>query len=157
MVNKPTGPHKRNRLTDKAIRAISEPGRYPDGDGLYLVADHKDAKRWNLRIMVQGKRCDFGLGSFKDVTLAEARDTAREYRKVAHNGGDPDSAGPAVLYWFELKRNASGAMFIPHLIDENSGVETQLATADLDQDGKTDLGVGNKKGVFIFTSAPRKK
>jgi hypothetical protein len=40
-----TGRHKTNQLTVKAIEAISKPGRYGDGNGLYLVADNKSAKR----------------------------------------------------------------------------------------------------------------
>ncbi len=86
---KPTGPHRSNRLTDKAIKAIKEPGRYPDGDSLYLVADHQYAKRWVLRITVQGRRRDIGLGSYKHVSLAEARAKAFEYRRVARAGQDP--------------------------------------------------------------------
>lgn len=77
------------QLTVKAIDAISEPGRYTDGGGLYLVADNKSAKRWLLRIMVQGRRRDFGLGSYPLVTLSEARDQARLYLKAARAGDDP--------------------------------------------------------------------
>lgn len=88
-MNKPTGRHKSQQLTVKAIDAISEPGRYPDGGGLYLVADNKSAKRWLLRVMVQGKRTDIGLGSYQLVGLSEARDLAREYVREARNGNDP--------------------------------------------------------------------
>jgi len=80
-------------------------------------------------------------------------DFATGKRYFAHNGGDPDSDKPAVLYWFELVRDEKGARFIPHLLDSDSGAGTQLAAADVNGDGLTDLGVGNKKGVFIFKSA----
>ncbi len=78
-----------NQLTVKAIDAISDPGRYRDGGGLYLVADNKTAKRWLLRIMVQGRRRDLGLGSYPLVSLSEARELARLYLKAARTGDDP--------------------------------------------------------------------
>ena len=74
-------------------------------------------------------------------------------RYWAHNGRDPGAKGPAVLYWFELRRTAAGEVeFIPHLIDADSGVGTQVAVADVNGDGLSDIGVGNKKGVFSFVS-----
>lgn len=78
-----------NQLTVKAIDAVSVPGRYRDGSGLYLVADNKTAKRWLLRIMVQGRRRDLGLGSYPLVSLSEARELARLYLKAARAGDDP--------------------------------------------------------------------
>ena len=69
----------------------------------------------------------------------------------AHNGRDPGAEEPAVLYWFKTKRNANGTVsFIPYLIDNNSGVGRQISTGDLNKDGKMDIVVGNKKGVFAF-------
>lgn len=88
-MNKPAGRHKAQQLTVRAIDAISQPGRYADGGGLYLVADNKSAKRWLLQIMVQGKRCDLGLGSYPIVGLSEARDLARNYIREARDGRDP--------------------------------------------------------------------
>jgi hypothetical protein len=79
-------------------------------------------------------------------------DFATGKRYWAHNGNDPDSDKPAVLYWFELVRDDKGAHFIPHLLDSDSGAGTQLAAADVNGDGLTDLGIGNKKGVFLFKS-----
>ncbi|RVG27162.1 site-specific integrase [Sinorhizobium meliloti] len=74
------------------VRQVSEPGRYADGNGLYLVVDESGAKRWLLRVVVQGKRKDIGLGGLSLVSLAEARERALDYRKLARSGGDPLAA-----------------------------------------------------------------
>ena len=89
-----TGIRTRKKHPDKAlsvlgIRAIEKPGRYADGNGLYLKVDESGAKRWELRTVVRGKRCDIGLGGLKAVSLAEAREEARKYRAIARNEGDP--------------------------------------------------------------------
>ena len=69
----------------------------------------------------------------------------------AHGGRDPGADQPAVLYWFELKRNKDGAVeFVPHLVDTDSGVGTQVSVGDLDGDDRPDIGVGSKKGIYIF-------
>jgi hypothetical protein len=64
--------------------------------------------------------------------------------------GDIDPNAPPVLYWFELKRNAGKVEWIAHLIDDKSGVGTQVMAGDLNGDGKPDVIVGNKRGAFIF-------
>ena len=89
------------------------------------------------------------LGDFNGDGLT---DFVTGKRYWAHNGGDPDSGGPAVLYVFEAKKSPEGMTFEPRLLDENSGVGTQIAVDDLNGDGLTDIGVGNKKGVFVFQS-----
>jgi integrase len=54
-----------------------------------LKVTKSGAKRWELRTIVCGKRCDIGLGGLKLVSLAEAREEARKYRQMARNDGDP--------------------------------------------------------------------
>ena len=67
--------------------------------------------------------------------------------------GDAEPDAPAVVYWFELRRDAQrGVELIPHQIDDNSGVGTQVAATDLNGDGVPDVIVGNKKGNFLFLS-----
>ncbi len=65
-------------------------------------------------------------------------------------GGDPEPMGTPVLYWFELKREAGRASFTAHLIDDKSGVGTDVKAGDLNGDGKPDVLVGNKRGAFVF-------
>ena len=47
------------------------------------------SKQWIWRGTVNGYRRDIGLGGFPYITLAEARQTAFEYRKISRAGGDP--------------------------------------------------------------------
>ena len=86
---KPTGRHRERVLTALKVKAVGEPGRHADGNGLYLVVEPSGAKRWILRTVVQGRRRDIGLGGAGLVSLAEARDRAFVLRKVARAGGDP--------------------------------------------------------------------
>ena len=65
--------------------------------------------------------------------------------------GDPGAGEPAVLYWIEISRaEKDKVQFVPHLIDEDSGVGTQFVVRDINGDGKLDIIVANKKGVFVF-------
>ena len=84
-----TMPHPYQRLSPFKVRALKTPGRYADGNGLYLMVEPSGAKRWLLRTMVQGRRRDLGLGGARLVSLAEAREAARRYRAIARSGGDP--------------------------------------------------------------------
>lgn len=86
---KPHGAHPDKRLSALKIQRVKEPGRYADGNGLYLIVDPTGAKRWMLRTVVPGKRRDIGLGGLALVSLAEAREQATTFRKRARQGGNP--------------------------------------------------------------------
>lgn len=87
---------------------------YQDGDGLFLLVSPGGAKSWMLRVQVDSKRRDIGLGAAdidglgadafgkhddrhseiplmlrKSLTLAEAREKAAALRKLAKAGSDP--------------------------------------------------------------------
>lgn len=79
------------KLTVKQISALNAPGFYGDGEGLYLKVGASEAKSWILRTVVHGRRRDLGIGSASLVSLAAARNKARELRQIARDGGDPDS------------------------------------------------------------------
>ncbi len=77
------------KLTAKSVKALKKRGRYGDGDGLYLEVGRTGSKSWILRVTVHGRRRDIGLGGISWVSLAEAREKARELRKAAKEGRDP--------------------------------------------------------------------
>jgi hypothetical protein len=65
--------------------------------------------------------------------------------------GDPGADGPAVLYWFRARRGKDGMVtFEPIKIDDDSGIGTQFAIADLNGDGLLDIIISNKKGTYAF-------
>ena len=79
-----------NALTVRKIQTLKEPGRYSDGNGLYLQVDPSGAKRWRQRLQVKGGRLrNLGLGGYPTVSLAEAREQALANKKMARAGSDP--------------------------------------------------------------------
>lgn len=79
------------KLTARRVATLDTAGFYRDGEGLYLKVGKTGGKSWILRTVIQGRRRDLGLGSASLVPLSEARLIAREYRKTAREGGDPDA------------------------------------------------------------------
>ncbi len=85
--------NKKGKPTAAYVRTVNRPGVYDDEHGLRLRV-HESRKRksiskhWIWRGTVNGTRRDAGLGCYPYVTLAEARQAAFEYRKIARTGGD---------------------------------------------------------------------
>lgn len=57
--------------------------------GLYLQLTPKNGKTWILRMRIGDRRRDIGLGGFPTVTLAQAREKARDVRSKVEAGIDP--------------------------------------------------------------------
>ena len=76
-------------LTATAVKAASAPGRYGDGDGLFLLVGKRGGKSWMVRIQKDGRRRDIGLGSASKVPLKLARQRASEVREQVEAGIDP--------------------------------------------------------------------
>ena len=81
------------KLTALAVRRITAPGRYGDGGNLYLLVKPSGARVWTFRFTMPGGRArEMSMGSEHDVTLAEARDRARDARRLLDAGTDPIEA-----------------------------------------------------------------
>lgn len=76
------------RLSARTV-ATAAPGRHADGGGLYLLVKPTGARSWLFRATFKGRRRDFGLGGFPEVSLAKARDKADALRAQLDDGKDP--------------------------------------------------------------------
>ncbi len=82
--------------------------------------------------------------------------TGKRFWAHGHQGPDPESDNPAVLYWFKIQRSPDGRVeFVPHLIDSDSGVGTQVVAGMITRRDAPDILVGNKKGLFLFRNERR--
>lgn len=84
-----SGRHPEKQLTARRVATLSEPGKYMDGNGLFLRVTETGARQWVQRVVIRGHRRDIGHGAFPLVSLAEAREKAFTFRKAAREGQDP--------------------------------------------------------------------
>lgn len=84
-------PKKAKELSALEVSRLKKPGNHAVGGvtGLYLYVNEAEGRSWVLRILVGDKRRHIGLGGYPTVTLAQARDRAREMRELVLKGIDP--------------------------------------------------------------------
>lgn len=99
------------KLSATKIRALKDPGRYSDGDGLHLFIGKNGRKSWVQRITIDGRRRDIGLGGYPAVSLAQARERASINRAAVSDGKDPvsDKRKPKMPTFEEAARSVHGA------------------------------------------------
>jgi hypothetical protein len=127
-----------------------------DGDGAITWQQHVilpstpdlNSSAFRVSQMHALELADMNGDGLKDVLTGK--------RFWAHGpAGDKEPDAPAVIFWLELRRDGKGgAAFVPHLIDDDSGVGTQVAATELNGDARPDVIVANKKGIFIHLSRP---
>src|SRR5262249_28655771 len=81
-------------LTAVEVNRLTEPGFHAVGGvpGLLLQVTKTGARSWVLRTVIGGKRRSMGLGGFPAVTLANAKQKARDARDEIESGIDPITA-----------------------------------------------------------------
>ncbi|WP_417421925.1 tyrosine-type recombinase/integrase [Halomonas sp.] len=67
----------------------AKPGRYGDGNGLYLMIPKAGTAYWMCRYTFAGKRRGMTLGKCSHLSLAEAREQVVETHKAVRSGTDP--------------------------------------------------------------------
>lgn len=78
-------------MTALEVRRLKGPGRHWVGGvaGLHLLIYRSGARAWVLRVTIAGKRRDIGIGAYPDISLADARERARDLRAKIRDGHDP--------------------------------------------------------------------
>ena len=94
------------KLSATRVKALRDPGRYSDGDGLHLFISKAGGKSWVQRITIDGRRRDIGLGGYPTVSLAQARKRAADNRASIADGKDPveEKRKPAELTFSRAAR-----------------------------------------------------
>jgi integrase len=78
-----------NKLSAVKVSRLKTPGRYCDGLGLWLQVSQFGTKAWLFRYTRHGRARQMGLGPLHTVSLAEARERARQARQILLDGDDP--------------------------------------------------------------------
>lgn len=92
-----------------------------------------------------------------DIDGDGVKDIVTGKRHYAHGAkGDPEPQAAPVLYWFRTVRSQGKVDFVPYLIDNDSGVGTQICAGDVNGDGLPDVIVGNKRGGFVMIHKAQK-
>jgi len=147
-----------------------------DGDGDSDVVSSLDAHGWGLAWFEQYN--EHGVVGFRMHPIMGTREEVDTYgvafsqphaldlgdidgdglkdlvvgkRMWAHGPrGDIEPSAHPVLYWFKLTREKTKVRFVPHLIDQRSGVGVQVTIADVNGDGANDILTASKLGSFVF-------
>lgn len=90
-------PKKAAALSALVVGRLVRPGRHAVGgiEGLVLDVSASGARSWVLRYRAGGRRRELGLGAYPAVTLAAAREKARQARADIAQGVDPIEARKA--------------------------------------------------------------
>ena len=90
------------RLTAARVETVATPGPHSDGGNLVLMVSPKGGKRWLFRLQFNGKRRDKTLGTYPEMSLAEARAAANRLKEVARAGRNPfdEFAAPSEIPTF---------------------------------------------------------
>jgi integrase len=78
-----------DNLSALKVARLSVPGFYCDGEGLWLQVSPSGSKSWVYRYTIAGRRFHMGLGSLRDVSLAKARELARDCGRRVRAGSNP--------------------------------------------------------------------
>ena len=72
----------------------------------------------------------------------------KRYR--GHDGKDPGSYDPLVIYYYKINRNTGVFTRYPVSVNGTAGAGTQFVTPDMDGDGDIDIVTAGKTGVHFL-------
>ena len=114
--------NKAKELAPIAVSRLTSPGLHFVGGvaGLALQVLPTGGRTWILRATIGGRRRDMGLGGYPDVTLAGAREAARNARLLIKSGKDPIAEARAAASALRAPSEIGGLMVrdvgLPHVL-----------------------------------------
>ncbi|HVH85843.1 MAG TPA: VCBS repeat-containing protein [Terriglobales bacterium] len=119
--------------------------------GLYWLEQHREGagRRWIKHTV------DESFSQAHALLLADIDGdgepeliTGKRYR--GHDGRDPGSYDPMVIYYYKINRQTGDFSRNPISVNGTGGVGTQIIAADMDADGDVDIATAGKSGVHLF-------
>ncbi len=119
--------------------------------GLYWLEQQGDAsnRRW-VRHTIDESYSQVHTLALADIDGDGEMELLAGKRYRGHNGGDPGSYDPLVVYYYKINRKTGEFTRVPISVNGTAGVGTQFIVADLDGDGDIDLATAGKTGVHFF-------
>ena len=121
------------------------------GYGLYWLEQQGGAgsRQW-VRHTIDGSFSQSHAVAMADIDSDGEPELLTGKRYRGHDGGDPGSYDPLVVYYYKLDRKTAQFTRVPISMNGTAGVGTQFIVADLDGDGDIDLATAGKTGVHFF-------
>jgi hypothetical protein len=119
--------------------------------GLYWLEQQGEAsnRRW-VRHTIDESFSQVHTLALADIDGDGEMELLAGKRYRGHDGGDPGSYDPLVVFYYKINRKTGEFTRIPISINGTAGVGTQFVVADLDGDGDVDLATAGKSGVHFF-------
>jgi hypothetical protein len=92
-------------LTDTKVRNAKpreKAYKLADEKGLYLLVSPNSSKYWRLKYRFLRKEKVLALGTYPDISLANAREKRDDARKVLKNGTDPSIVKQVAKHSYDL-------------------------------------------------------
>lgn len=100
---------------------------------------------------IDEKNSQYHVMEWVDITGDGKPELLTGKRFRAHNDNDPGSNDPVGLYYFTVDKGAFRKNVISYgPAGEGKGTGIQFATADLRNNGRTDIVVAGKDGLYVF-------
>lgn len=83
------------KLSDPKVKKAkpeAKPRKLSDGGGLYVLIHPNGGKYWQLAYRFAGKQKTLALGTYPEISLADARERREHARKLIANDTDPSAA-----------------------------------------------------------------
>jgi hypothetical protein len=119
--------------------------------GLFWMEQQGDAvnRRW-VRHTIDESYSQVHAVALADIDGDGQMELVAGKRYRGHDGGDPGSYDPLVIYYYKIDRKTGQFTRYPLSVGGSAGAGTQFLIGDLDGDGDIDIAAAGKTGVHFF-------
>jgi hypothetical protein len=120
-------------LTDTAIRnakATAKPYKLGDSGGLFLLVQPTAGKLWRLKYRIDGREKKLAIGTYPEISLADARKRRDEARELVAAGKDPSREKQKAKHRAKANAGNSFGAIAREYLDKRKREGLATSTAD---------------------------